>query len=102
MREMGWHFHIQRSKALSIPVNIHLTISPIHKNTARDFVADAEKAVERSKNKQIEMKISIEKILEDLKLGKIDSSIAPLLVDAFEPEVAKEIVKELVINLYGD
>ncbi|MFN3384536.1 MAG: pyridoxal phosphate-dependent decarboxylase family protein [Archaeoglobaceae archaeon] len=103
MREMGWHFHLQREvRRLSIPMNIHLTISPIHKNTARDFVSDAEKAVEKSKNEKREMKISIEKILGDLRLGKIDSSIAPLLVDAFDPEVAKELVKELVMNLYGD
>ncbi|MEM0202548.1 MAG: aspartate aminotransferase family protein [Archaeoglobaceae archaeon] len=103
MREMGWHFHLQREiKKFSIPMNIHLTISPIHKNTAEDFVADAEKAVERSRVERGEMKLSFEEILEDLKLGKIDSSIAPLLVDMFDPEVAKELVKELVIKLYGD
>ncbi|MEM3478341.1 MAG: hypothetical protein QXM45_06640, partial [Archaeoglobaceae archaeon] len=103
MREMGWHFHLQREvRKFSIPLNIHLTISPIHKNTAKDFVVDAEKAVEISRVEKSKLEISFEKIFEDLKLGKIDSSIAALLVDKFDPEMAKELVKEIVIKLYGD
>ncbi len=100
---MGWHFHLQREvRKFSIPLNIHLTISPIHKNTAKDFVVDAEKAVEISRVEKSKLEISFEKIFEDLKLGKIDSSIAALLVDKFDPEMAKELVKEIVIKLYGD
>ena len=100
---MGWHFHLQREvRKYSIPLNIHLTISPIHKNTAKDFVVDAEKAVEISRVEKSKLEISFEKIFEDLKLGKIDSSIAALLVDKFDPEMAKELVKEIVIKLYGD
>lgn len=103
MREMGWHFHLQREvKKFSVPMNIHLTISPIHKNTVKDFVVDAEKAIEKTKAERVRVDFSFEKVLEDLKLGKIDSSIAPLLVDMFDPDVAKELVKEIVMKLYGD
>ncbi|MEM0302870.1 MAG: aspartate aminotransferase family protein [Archaeoglobaceae archaeon] len=101
MRDMGWHFHLQRGfEKYNIPTNIHLTISPIHRKTAEEFLHDAKKALETKKEIKIN-EIQIEKVLEEFKSGKIDSSIAPLLVGLFEPEAVDEIVKNLVIGLYG-
>lgn len=104
MRGMGWHFHLQREvEKYSIPMNIHLTLSPIHRETAGEFVADAGKAAEKSRVKRSLAEIlPVESILEDLTSGRIDSSIAPLLVDMFDPKTVEEFVKDIVIKLYGD
>jgi len=99
MRELGWHFHLQRAvKKYNIPLNIHLTISPIHERTAEDFLKDVEKAL----NSSIKIEFELDKIGEYLKTGKIDSSLAPLFIEAFDEKEAIEIVKNLVIGLYLD
>lgn len=101
MREMGWYFHLQRSlEKYNIPTNIHLTISPIHRKTAEEFLSDARKALETEKKIKIDETL-IGKVIEEVKSGKIDSSLAPLLVGLFEPEVVDEIIKNLVIELHG-
>jgi glutamate/tyrosine decarboxylase-like PLP-dependent enzyme len=97
MREYGWHFHLQRGvRKYRIPVNIHFTISPIHRRTVGEFLRDAEKVVERKEKREI----NLNEIFESVKSGKIDSSLAPILVEMFEEEVANELVKEIVIDFF--
>jgi glutamate/tyrosine decarboxylase-like PLP-dependent enzyme len=97
MREYGWHFHLQRGvRKYRIPVNIHFTISPIHGRTVGEFLRDAEKVVERKEKREI----NLNEIFESVKSGKIDSSLAPILVEMFEEEVANELVKEIVIDFF--
>lgn len=104
MRAMGWHFHLQRSvKKYSIPPNIHLTILPIHKMMLDEFLADAQKAVNIAKDQKILdhlLNQPLDKIFTDIKEGKIDSSLAPLILDMLEPELGDEIVKTLVVEMY--
>lgn len=100
MREFGWHFHLQRGiKKYNVPPNIHLTILPIHKKTADEFVNDSKKALERKVELKMEG-LSIEEIIDEVKSGRMDSSLASLLIDLFEPEVVDEIVKNLVVEWY--
>jgi anti-anti-sigma regulatory factor len=42
----------------------------------------------------------LNEIFESVKSGKIDSSLAPILVEMFEEEVANELVKEIVIDFF--
>ena len=100
MRDMGWHFHLQRRvEKYGIPMNIHLTLSPIHRVTAEEFLRDAEKAAKIRGEFKLE-ELLPDKIIEEVKSGRLDSSLAPLLLDLFEPEVADEIVKTLVVEMY--
>jgi glutamate/tyrosine decarboxylase-like PLP-dependent enzyme len=99
MRKSGWHFHLQRSIAkYNIPVNIHLAISPIHSNTADEFVRDSEAAVETAKVRRTEVKL--DEVLKDVMAGKVDSSVLPILADMLDPEFAVSLVKQLVIDMY--
>ncbi|HLI45874.1 MAG TPA: aspartate aminotransferase family protein [Geobacterales bacterium] len=100
MRKLGWHFHLQRAiKKFNIPTNLHMTISPVHSKTCDEFLIDAKKALEMKKEFDLK-KIDMEQLIGYIKEGKIDSSIAPLLIDAFDEETAIDIVKNLVIDWY--
>ncbi len=108
MRELGWHFHLQKGlKDYNIPPNIHLTISPIHERTAKAFVEDAKKAVSKPGKVSLEeivksiMGGEFSQVIEDFKEGKIDSSVVPMLLENLPEEFAVEIVKELVIEWYS-
>lgn len=99
MRELGWHFHLQRRvEKYRIPLNIHFTISPIHKITVGEFLKDAERALEREGEKK---EIKVDEILESIKSGRFDSSLAPILTEMFEEESVNELAKEIVIDLFG-
>ncbi|WP_333638888.1 aspartate aminotransferase family protein [Pyrobaculum aerophilum] len=99
MRKRGWHFHLQRGVSrYNIPINIHLAISPVHKYTAVEFVKDSQESIEKIRGMKFE--IRLEEILQDVQTGKIDSSIAPILVDMLNPEFATSLVKDIVIAMY--
>ncbi len=99
MRELGWHFHLQRRvENYRIPLNIHFTISPIHKITVGEFLKDAESALERREERK---EIKVDEILESIKSGSFDSSLAPILTEMLEEESANELAKEIVIDLFG-
>lgn len=99
MRELGWHFHLQRRvEKYRIPLNIHFTISPIHKRTVVEFLKDAESALERREERK---EIKVDEILESIKSGRFDSSLAPILTEMFEEESVNELAKEIVIDLFG-
>ena len=99
MRKRGWHFHLQRAvPKYNIPINIHLAISPIHKQTAGDFIKDSSEVLSHIKGRRYKLKI--EEAIRDVQAGKVDSSIAPILVDVFDPEAATSIVKEIVLDMY--
>ena len=99
MRELGWHFHLQRRvEKYRIPVNLHFTISPIHKRTVGEFLKDAESALERRGERK---EIKVDEILESIKSGRFDSSLAPILTEMFDEESANELAKEIVIDLFG-
>jgi glutamate/tyrosine decarboxylase-like PLP-dependent enzyme len=107
MRRKGWHFHLQRGVAeYSIPPNIHLTISPIHDDVAQEFISDAESAVLEKSPMNVEELFErmgrgeLAEILQEFESGKLDSSIAPLLLEKLNEEMAEEIVKELVVRWY--
>ncbi|MBE8539693.1 aminotransferase class V-fold PLP-dependent enzyme [Geoglobus acetivorans] len=107
MRKRGWHFHLQKGvEKYGIKPNIHLTVSPVHDETAEDFVRDAGDAVnERSSINAEELfkKIAegkLQELLNEFREGKIDSSMAPLLLEQLDEEIANEIVKELVVGWY--
>jgi glutamate/tyrosine decarboxylase-like PLP-dependent enzyme len=105
MRLLGWHTPLQRGLSeYNIPLNIHLTISPIHDSLAEEFIRDAEKAIEMpSEETTIFNAIKsgdFQKILEYLNTGKVDSAVIPLILDAIPEEVAVEMVKEIVIRWF--
>ncbi len=99
MRELGWHFHLQRGvERYRIPVNLHFTISPIHKRTVGEFLKDSESALETKGERK---EIKVDDILESIKSGRFDSSLAPILTEMLEEESANELAKEIVIDLFG-
>ena len=107
MRRRGWHFHLQRGVAeYSIPPNIHLTISPIHDSVAEEFISDAQSAVQEKSLVNVEElfeRISrgeLAEILQEFESGKLDSSVAAILLGQLSDDVAEEIVKEMVVRWY--
>ncbi len=107
MRKRGWHFHLQRGVSeYSIPPNIHLTISPIHDDVAGEFISDAETAVKEKSPVNVDELLQrigrgeLAEILQEFESGKLDSSVAALLLEQLSEDVAEEIVKELVVRWY--
>ncbi len=108
MRTFGWHFHLQRGmREFGIPPNIHLTLSPIHDKTADEFLRDAEKAMSAEADVKLSdildmlQKGEVARILEDFESGRVDSSIATVLLENIPEEVAVEIVKDMVVRWYS-
>jgi len=106
MREKGWHVPLQRGlKEFGIPLNIHLTISPIHDSVADEFINDSAQAI--TSPAMVDMGVfesiktgNFQKILEDLNAGKVDSAVIPLILDYIPEEIAVELVKEIVIQWF--
>ncbi|WP_457591824.1 pyridoxal phosphate-dependent decarboxylase family protein [Geoglobus sp.] len=108
MRERGWHFHLQKGLAeYGVPVNIHMTLSPIHDEVADEFLRDAEECVDARSEISVESMLKmvesgeLSALLKDLEEGRIDSSIIPVLLEGVDAVVAEEIVKEIVAGWYG-
>ncbi len=108
MRERGWHFHLQKGLAdYGVPPNIHLTLSPVHDSVADEFLEDAGKCVSVKSGISLEsiMELAqrgdLSSILRDFEDGRIDSSIVPVLLEGIHPEVAEEIVKQIVVGWYS-
>jgi len=107
MGRKGWCISLQRGlKEFGIPINIHLTISPIHEKIAENFIKDAKEAASITSGFNMKnifesiQKGEIDKVMEDINTGKLDSIVVPLLLEALPQGVATDLVKEVVIQWF--
>jgi len=107
MKNKGWHISLQKPvKDYNIPLNIHLTISPVHYRVAQRFIIDSRESISiPSKINMQEIKNLIEngemgKVVEYLENGSIDSGIIPILLENLPEDIASDLVKDIVIGWF--
>ncbi len=105
MRERGWQIPIQRGLAeYSIPNNVHFTISPIHDETAEQLISDAGEVLssgEMVRDEEFIAQLDLEKLMEDVKRGELDTTVLPIILNVIPEEMAVEMIGEVVIDWFN-
>ncbi len=109
MEKKGWYIQVQPgSDYLKFPSSIHLTLSPVHDELARDFLADLKEALEEAKKmgESDQLKANILRMIRDMEPNKIIEELPRLLeyVGVSSEKVPKdlELVDELIKSLAPD
>jgi len=105
MTRRGWIIGLQPKVSDLAPYNIHLTVTPIHEKVSDKFLEDADKAVREPMPEEL---TSAERLVEENPLavaemiGKTpyDSILIAWLLSAIPPELAEEMARELVVEVY--
>lgn len=107
MKKRGWHISIQRAiREYNIPLNLHMTISPIHSKLKKKFYNDSKESVlipsDFSMKEFLEIikSGSLENILKSIEEDKIDSGLMPILLEIMPQEMLTDIIKEIVIEWF--
>ncbi len=105
MTKRGWIIGLQPKIEGLAPYNIHLTITPMHAKIVDAFIKDAEESLKESMPRELEdAKKLLEKdplILANM-IGKTpyDSIIIAWLLSAIPSNIAWEMARELVVEVY--
>ena len=105
MTRRGWVIGLQPKVKDLVPFNMHLTITPVHARVARDFIKDASYAIREPMPREL---AKARELLERDPLalaGMIgetpyDSIIIAWLLSVMPPDVAWEMARELVVEVY--
>lgn len=102
MKKKGWILHLQKAyPQYNIPLNIHLTISPVHIQVANQFIEDSKQAIEEDSGLSIpKIQSNPQEFMQKLTTGETDSSILPLLIDFIPQDQANEMLKQVVTQWF--
>ncbi len=112
MKERGWYLQLQPGSAeLGFPTSIHLTISPIHSETAKKFIEELRILSEDPRVKSYKPEIPEEILslddlsklmdalgLKDLSFSKMD--LVNRLIHILPPKEVETIFREIVNELF--
>lgn len=105
MSERGWVIGLQPRVKNLAPLNIHLTMMPVHKRIVGEFLRDAEEALSSGVPEDLRALLSqLERdpLAAALKIGetKFDAILIAKLLESLPEDLASEMAKELAVEVF--